>query len=164
MIFIRLEISASHTHQVNFLTHRDISDMGSKWEIWFSSDWRCYTQFWKCTNLRSSWLHWLAVSEMKNLLWISFIKITLSLHNSIGIKQRKFAQNNLENTCMLNFQMFCGKQLWQSCFIRNNEDSDEPVLRKTFWNKGLRQAKYDTTAACSYEKVEQVYPSILKVS
>ena len=30
MIFIRLEMSAGHTHQVNFLTCRDISDIGEQ--------------------------------------------------------------------------------------------------------------------------------------
>jgi fumarate reductase subunit D len=83
------------------------------------------------------------------------IKISISLHNSTGIKQLKFAQN---------FQVFYGIFFLKTCFKWNNKDSDEPVLWKTFWNKGLRQAKHDTTAACPYKKVEQVYPSLLKAS
>ena len=63
------------------------------------------------------------------------------MHNAIGINQLKFAQN-LENTCILNFQLFYRKQFWQTCVIWNNKDSDQPVLGKTFWNKGLRQAKH----------------------
>ena len=117
----------------NAITRRDISDKGSKWENDFNQIGDVTHNF-KSVQPKIILTPLVMVSsfwEEEFIVIFSFIKISLSLHNSIWIKQLKFGQNKLENT---------GVCCSYNCFMENNFDKSVLYMeQQRFWRISLRE-------------------------
>jgi hypothetical protein len=134
----------------NALTCLDISDKGSKWENDFNQIGDITHNF-KSVQPKIILTPLVMVSsfwEEEFIVIFSFIKISLSLHISIWIKQLKFGQNNLENTGVC----------WSyNCFLENNFDKSV-IYGTTKILKNQFKGKHSKTKGCTKTNTSMIRP------